>query len=84
MYIIQCIKSGVCDFYFNESMCLGAWFRKNQYIAIGGEATRSLKRAMVFNTKNAVRDFMENINSDLNEDEPVPVFKTIPVSISLK
>ena len=84
MYIIRCVKSGVCDFYFENSECFGAWFRKNQYITADGEATRSLNRAAVFNTKKAVQKFMDNINSDFNEDEPIPEFTVVPVAISLK
>lgn len=85
MYIIQCTKSGVGDFYFTNAACLGAYFCKNQYITDSGEATRSLNRAMTFRTKKAAQYFMDDFNSDLNEaDEPSPKFKFVPVAISLK
>lgn len=85
MYVIQCTKSGVGDFYFNNSCYLGAWFRMNQYITDGGEPTRSLNQAITFRTKEAVREFMDGFNSDLNEDdEPIPEFETVPVTLSLK
>ena len=84
MYVIQCTKTGMCDFYFIGSACMGAWFNKNQYIADDGGATRSLKQAITFRTKRAVREFMDSINYDFNEDEPTPEFKSVPVTLSLK
>lgn len=85
MYVIQCTKTGAGDFYFNNACCMGAWFNKNKYITNTGEATRSLNQAMTFRTKKAVRDFMDDFNTDLNEgNEPTPEFKTVPVILSLK
>ncbi len=85
MYIIQCTKSGVCDFYNDKSLDYGASFRKGQYMTDDHYATRSLDKAVTFRTKKAFQEFMSDMNCDLNEDnEPIPEFKPVPVILSLK
>lgn len=84
MYVIQCTKSGVCDFYFNGGCTLGVYFRKNEFITSDGLPTRSINRAITFTSKVAAKEFMHDVNSDLNEDEAIPEFASMAVTLSLK
>ncbi len=87
MYIFQCIKPGICDIYLpNQCQAMGCDFRKSEYIARDAEATKSLKRAMIFETKSNAMSFIRNdvLVGMGDVDEPIPEFKLVSVTISLK
>lgn len=85
MYVLKCTKSGVSDICSYDALDLGASFCKGQYLTDDNHGTRSLDKAVTFRTKLAAKEHLYPFSSVNNEDdEPVPEFVTVPVTLSLK
>lgn len=84
MYIIECTKSGICDIELAHDSAMGCEFRKSEYIAHDGEATKSLNRVMVFVTKQAGNAFINEQVEYMDDGEPEAEFKLVPVVLALK
>lgn len=97
MYILECTGAGTGDFVFSDmiSDIDEVTFRKTQYVAADGKATRVLKRAKVFATQREGKRYLEGMDPiamnpfaplswDKDDEIPMPKFKLVPVKIYLK